>query len=131
MKMFRLMIVLAFVTAFIACSSVAFAGDTWVYTDKYGAEYYLRGTDGAASWAGARVVKVQGDSVTPLLYRFARIRGITYEISYGESFARPGAKIKKGSLYRDSNPDSVALIIWEEYFENTSAARGAPAKGPL
>lgn len=128
MKKCRFMIVLTFVAALIACCSVASADDTWVYTDRNGAEYYLRGTDGAASWAGARVVKVQGDSVTPLLYRFARIRGIMYEISYGESFVHPGATIKKGSLYHDSNPDPVALVIWEEYFANTSAGRGAPVR---
>ena len=126
MKNFRLMIVFAIVAAFIVCGSVALANDTWVYTDNYGAEYYLRGRDGGASWAGARVVKVQGNEVTPLLYRFEDIRGVLYSISYGESFVHPGATIKKGSLYRDSNPDPVAMLLWEKYLSNSNYGRGAP-----
>lgn len=96
--------------------------DTWFYTDKDGATYYLRGTCMGRAWIGGRVFKVDPDGKTIcLLYRYADYPQCPYSIYNGDNFVHPGSKIEGGLLYENREVNPSALALYEGFLHDEMA----------
>lgn len=96
--------------------------DTWFYTDKDGATYYLRGTCMGRAWIGGRVFKVNPDGKTIcLLYRYADYPQCPYSIYNGDNFVHPGSKIEGGLLYENREVNPSALVLYEGFLHDEMA----------
>lgn len=96
--------------------------DTWFYTDKDGANYYLRGTCMGRAWIGGRVFKVDPDGKTIcLLYRFADFPQCPYSIYNGDNFVHPGSKVEGGMLYDGSEVNPSAVALYESFLHEEMA----------
>ena len=104
-----------------------FAADTWLYTDKNNAEYYLRDCSlPARSWSFAHVVKISGKNVTHLAFRFEMLDDVYYSVCEGsESFVFMSREshpiIEEGTI--SQNP--VAYKIWNNFLRQMEKERWA------
>lgn len=101
------------------------AADIWLYTDKNGAEYYLRECSlPARSWSFAHVVKISGNTTTDLAYRFEMVGDVHYSVCEGNTsyvfVSRESHPIiEKGKI--SENP--VASKIWYDYLQQMEKER--------
>ena len=104
-------------------NSEMFPTDKWFYTDKEGANYYLRQFHKASDWISAQVVQKNAEGKTTdsyLYYVYTYQLQCPYAIYKGTSFASPGEAVERGELYVDSegtlrsdaNPSAVAFFEW-------------------
>ena len=104
-------------------NSEVFLTDKWFYTDKDGANYYLRQFHKASNWISAQVVRKNANGKTTdsyLYYVYTYQVQCPYTIYKGTSFASPGEAVERGELYVDSedtlrsdaNPSVVAFFEW-------------------
>ena len=96
-------------------SQIAYAADTWLYTNEAGDEYYLRGQDRTRSWSCAYVVMVSQENITYLIFQFEYFFNEPYNIYYGTSMAHPGKLLEKGCIHGGGYVNPVAKVIYEKY----------------
>ena len=83
-KIFSVIILTAMI--FICGQTKIEAADIWLYTDKNGAEYYLRDCSlPARSWSFAHVIKVKGNNITDLAYHFEMVGDVHYSVCIGST----------------------------------------------
>lgn len=101
------------------------AADIWLYTDKNGAEYYLREYYlPARAWSFAHVVKISGNNITDLAYRFEILNDVHYSVCEGNTSyvfvsRDPHPIIEKGNI--SENP--FAYKIYNDYLAPLVAER--------
>ena len=124
MKKFFSVIILSAIIFFCGQNKIE-AADVWLYTDRNGAEYYLREYNlPARSWSFAHVVKVSGNTVQDLAYHFELYPGIPYKVCEGSTSyvfvsRNPPPILEKGNI--SENP--VAYKIYNDYLAPLVAER--------
>ena len=119
--------VILFVIFICVQNNFANAQDIWLYTDKTGAEYYLRECSlPARSWSFAHVIKVSGKNITNLAYRFDMVDEIYYSVCEGSTSSVFVSRdshpiIEKGTI----SQSAVASKIWNNHLKQMENERWA------
>ena len=124
-KIFSVIILTAMI--FICGQTKIEAADIWLYTDKNGAEYYLRDCSlPARSWSFAHVIKVKGNNITDLAYRFEMVGDVRYSVCIGSTayvfMSRESHPALEEGIISDS---PVAYRIWHNHLKQMEQERWA------
>ena len=101
------------------------AADIWLYTDRNGTEYYLRECSlPARSWSFAHVVKVSGNNVTDLAYRFEMVGDVHYRVCEGSTSYVFVSRESHPTIEEGTISDSpVASKIWYDHLQQMEKDR--------
>ena len=119
MKKIFSVIILAAVFIFCGQNKIE-ASDIWLYTDKNGAEYYLRDYNlPARSWSFAHVVKISGNNVTDLAYRFEMLSDVHYSVCEGSTSyvfvsREPHPIIEQGKISERQKFGTIIFSKWKK-----------------